>query len=258
MKKNIIVQYDPAGRMGNRMFQYAAGYVLSKQLDYNFFYDELPNFKIERKLPTHHLENIYRTRVDGNNSFNIDKIKNHNGDIIVDSYAQRSEYFIPYRDDLIKEFNLPAPLYNIPEDALLVHIRETDYKDINFFLGYDFYKKAIEDSNFNNVYIVTDNSYCETVQKLVAEGCKLVTEGYVDKFELSSNDRSMFDFMSLYSAKNIFLSQSSFSWWAAFLGDHNKIIFPYKEKNVQWPLNPGSDDIDLYFDLENISVKYFI
>ena len=73
MKKNIIVQYDPAGRMGNRMFQYAAGYVLSKQLDYNFFYDELPNFKIERKLPTHHLENIYRTRVDGNNSFNIDK-----------------------------------------------------------------------------------------------------------------------------------------------------------------------------------------
>ena len=34
-----------------------------------------------------------------------------------------------------------------------------------------------------------------------------------------------------------------------FLSDHYKIIFPFKKEGGVWPLIPGKDDIDLFFDL---------
>ena len=44
----VVVQYNPSGRMGNRMFQYAFGYILSKKGNKNIIHDELPNFGIPR------------------------------------------------------------------------------------------------------------------------------------------------------------------------------------------------------------------
>ena len=99
-----------------------------------------------------------------------------------------------------------------------------------------------------DITIVTDNSKCDTVQRLVAEGCKLNSEGYVSKFEHTSDTRAMCDFDLLVQSKNIAISQSSFSWWAAFLGNHDKVIFPYKKEGGMWPCTPGIDDVDLFFE----------
>ena len=104
----------------------------------------------------------------------------------------------------------------LSNDHLVVHIRETDYTLINGFLGYDYYKKLITNSGFTNIIIVTDNSTCDTVQRLVAEGCRLNSEGNVNKFEHTSDARAMADFDLLVQSKNIAISQSSFSWWAAW------------------------------------------
>jgi hypothetical protein len=74
----------------------------------------------------------------------------------------------------------------------------------------------------------------------------LNTEGYVDKFNVVSDSRAMKDFYTLLNSENIAISQSSFSWWAAFLGEHKKIIFPITNEGM-WKKNPDQDDIDLYF-----------
>ena len=42
----IIVKYDPYGRMGNRLFQYAFGLILSKLKNVELYQPELPNFNI--------------------------------------------------------------------------------------------------------------------------------------------------------------------------------------------------------------------
>jgi hypothetical protein len=45
----VIVKYDPYGRMGNRLFQYAFGLILSKLKNAEFYHDDIPNFKVNSK-----------------------------------------------------------------------------------------------------------------------------------------------------------------------------------------------------------------
>ena len=244
--KNIYIEYDQWGRMGNRIFQYAFAQTLGFG---GSIFDPvgIPNFGIKQSYAMHiPLKPLY-TKSFGNNYVDMNKILAHEEEIVVNSFLQKSIYYFPQREMLKQKFNIKdKEMINL--DKLILHIRETDYKDIGIFLGYDFYKKLINNSGFGDIIIVTDNSKCETVQKLVSEGCKLHSDGYVNKFETVSDDRSMNDFNLLLNSANIALSQSSFSWWAAFFGNHKKIIFPYKSEGGLWPLNPKQDDIDLYFD----------
>ena len=215
---NIIIQYDPYNRLGNRMFQYAFSLLLAKKYNCKLYCNEgLPNFGMLPN-PINELQpSILKTRSIGNHYFDFNVLKDFDGDIIMDSWAQKAEYYINDRDFLREIFGI-RELESINKDALVVHVRETDYIQIDNFLGYDFYKSLIDDSGFTKIKIVTDNSDCDTVKKLASEGCELVTEGYVDKFEFHSNKRSISDFKTLLYSENIALSQSSFSWWAAFLG----------------------------------------
>jgi hypothetical protein len=255
----IVVQYNPNGRMGNRMFQYAFGYILSQEGNKEIIHDELPNFGI----PNNHKpvnasgEVISTYQKWGQNYANVDLLMNHDGPIIINSFLQKSCYYKKYRQLLRDVFNIKK-IDTINKDYLVVHVRETDYTQIDTFLGYDFYKSLIDNSGFTKIKIVTDNSDCDTVKKLASEGCELVTEGYVDKFEFHSNKRSISDFKTLLYSENIALSQSSFSWWAAFLGFHKKIIFPFSTKVKMWPIEPDKDDVDLYFDFNGESTKYIL
>ena len=255
----VIVEFDPWARMGNRMFQYALGYILAKNKNYEFYHDGLPNFNIKPNPYTGNKNNlnnpIYSRRSYGNHYVNINELEQHEGDIVIDSYAQKAEYYLDYRTELINRFNFKAENI-IPESDLLMHVRETDAEDLNYFLGYDYYKKVIETTDYENYHIVSDNAYCSAVQQLVKDGCKLVTEGYVDKFELKCNDRAMVDFSALLAAPNILLSQSSFSWWAAFLNNHTNVIFPYRASINFWPINPEKDDIDLFFNLKGEGSRF--
>ena len=84
------------------------------------------------------------------------------------------------------------------------------------------------------------------------------TEGTVTEFNTRCDSRGMKDFNFMLSSPNLAISQSSFSWWAAFLGFHKHIIFPFKTDLKWWKLEPGPDDIDLYFDLPGITDKFIL
>lgn len=242
---SVYVEFDPWGRMGNRMFQYAFGYILARKKGVELFTSGLQNFNIDsnyRPLPT---EDVIHTRSYGSHYVDWNELVSSTKDIIINSYLQKSKYYLPYRQDLIELFNIPSR-EAIHDDKLVMHIRETDYRELNWFLGYDYYKDIIISSGFNNIIIVTDNSSCPAVQKLVSEGCTLNTEGVVREFETVCDSRAMTDFYTLLYSSNVALSPSSFSWWPAFLGNHKKIIFPITEKGL-WKIVPEQDDIDLFF-----------
>ena len=249
---SVYVKYDQWGRMGNRMFQYAFGYILATQQKCELYHDSIPNFNIPSKQATVIPVNEICTSEYGKNKVDVNSLLCSDRDIIVDSYVQRAEYYIEHRDILQQIFTRSNNIKH--KDKLVVHIRETDYTQINAFLGYEYYSKLIKDTSYTDIIIVTDNSKCETVQRLLSEGCVLNSEGYVDKFTHTSDDRGMLDFMTLLESENVALSQSSFSWWAAFLGNHKEILFPYTGAGL-WPATPDSDDIDLYFDF-GASRKY--
>jgi hypothetical protein len=248
---SVFVQYDDWGRMGNRLFQFAFGYCLAKDKGCKLYTPPLPNFNVtgsmnEAVKPV----NPIHTRSYGNNHVNYDELLLTDRDIIVDSFVQKTLYYYFHQQSLKYFFNIQPIVTN--KDKLVVHVRETDYIEIGKFLGYDFYRKMIDSSGFKDIIIVTDNSNCETVRRLISDGCTLNTEGYVDKFEHHSDKRGMVDFTTLLCSENIATSQSSFSWWAAFLGNHKRIIMPFTKEGGMWKLKPDRDDSDLYINLPNV------
>ena len=254
----VIVEYDPYNRLGNRMFQYAFGVLLAKKYNCKLYCNEsLPNFGINANPVTQLQPSVIRARSIGEQYFNFDILNNFEGDIIIDSWVQKSEYYVDHRDFLRDVFGI-RDLESNNKDALVLHVRGTDYSQLGWFLGYEFYKKLIQDSGFTKIKIVTDDPQCDTVSKLIQDGCELITSGTATEFNVSGDRSAIADFKTLLYSENIALSQSSFSWWAAFLGYHKKIIFPYTTTNdkAMWPLNPQKDDANLFFDFNNISVKY--
>lgn len=243
---SVFVDYDNWSRQGNRMFQYAFGYMFADIKNTKLFTPELPSFNIKSSLnATTPINGLY-TKSYGNHYVDFEELKRTDRDIIVNSFVQKARYYIPYRDKLIDQFWFERKTIN--ENSLVLHVRETDYRMINVFLGYEVYKSIIDKSGFTDVIIVTDNSECETVKRLVSEGCRLNSQGNITQFKTGLDERDMFDFLTLANSANIALSQSSFSWWAAFLGNHKKIIFPYVKNNGMWKVEPERDDIDLFFD----------
>jgi len=244
---SVFVKFDPWGRMGNRMFQYALGSIISTHKGVPLYSPGLPNFNIPNtESSTTRPENPICTRNYGHNKINYNELINTERDIVIDSFVQRVEYYKEHKEFLCNIFNIKKDI-TLNENKLVLHIRETDYVQLGLFYGYDYYRQLIYDTGFKDVIIVTDNSNCETVQKLIQDGCVLNTAGYVDKFEHTCDQRAMLDFNTLLYSENIAISQSSFSWWAAFLGKHKNIFFSKSTINSMWKLNPGEDDVDLCF-----------
>lgn len=248
---SVFVEYDQWARMGNRMFQYAFANILSTKKNVPLYSDGLPNFNIPPTPRANTPVNPISTSSFGNNYVDYSCLLNSDRDIIINSYLQKSAYYVENKDFLRHIFSIKnnKPLNS---NKLVVHIRETDYIQLNLFPGYDYYKSIIKHSGYNDVIIVTDNSDSTTIKKLVSEGCTLNSKGYVDTFMHHSDSRGMEDFYTLLFSENIFISQSSFSWWACFLGDHKKIFFPSSVKHGMWPEKPQQDDIDLALNWANI------
>lgn len=246
----IFIDYDPWSRMGNRMFQFALGYILTWLKCGYYVHDGLPNFSIppfKSDIFDSLREQSIHTRHYGDHYVDFNFLVDTERPITINSYVQKASYYVTYKDILCNAFNI-KPVDAINQNKLVLHVRETDYTQVNAFLGYSVYKQIIDEAGFSDVIIVTDNSECDTVKRLIADGCTLNTQGTVNTFSVLSDDRSMYDFYTLLNSENIAISQSSYSWWAAFLGSHKNVFFPFVQANGMWKINPGEDDIDLFFE----------
>ena len=254
----VLVQFDPYNRLGNRMFQYAFGYLLSQKYNCPLLCnDDLPNFGITTEKFTHIDSNVFVSRSVGNHYFDFNKLDNFDGDVVLDGHLQRIEYYKDHKELLRNIFGIKK-LEMKNSNKLILHIREADYKTLGWFLGYDYYKKFIESTGFSDIIIVTDNPNGETIQKLLSEGCTLSTEGIESPFLHHGDRRAIDDFLTLLYSENIAISQSSFAWWGAFLGYHNKVFFPYKSSGkCCWSLTPEKDKVSLYIN-ESTSIKFVL
>ena len=222
---SVTVQYDPSARLGNRMFQLAFGYLLAQERQDEFYHHGLSLFGVLPSFGDPATNSVLNTRSYGDHFVPYTKLVEFDGDIVVDSFLQQARYYTPHREELQKLFNIKVRPPT-KTDELALHVRETDYTQIGCCLSYEAYRKLIDSSGCSNVVIATDNSECDTVKRLVQDGCTLYTSGYVDKFTTTPDMRGIMDFTFLRCSSNLALSHSSFSWWAAFLNDHEQILFP--------------------------------
>jgi hypothetical protein len=151
--------------------------------------------------------------------------------IYLDGYFCMSNYFLEYRKQLLSLFALQieeekylTSKYNFINfnNSICVHIRRGDYLKLSGHhnnLTLDYYKKAVaviqKNSKVKFLYVVVfsdDQKWCQEHFKL-----NLPTV-YIQE----SKDYYELMLMSYFSYKII--ANSTFSWWAAYLGTKNKIV----------------------------------
>ena len=126
-------------------------------------------------------------------------------------------YFEDFKDDIRALYQVRekyATAFNCINDQLdpskkkvVIHVRRTDYVDLDFSLPLSYYKKAIEavDSpDLEYIFISDDPSFIEN------------EFGYIANKYISSHDE-IIDLQFLINADICILSCSSFSWWGAWL-----------------------------------------
>ena len=163
--------------------------------------------------------------------------------IYLDGYWQNEKYFLDIRDKLLKDFtpknrlseNAKRHLENIKSsESISIHVRRGDYSnhpEIGI-LDIEYYKKAVNyltGKGKEPVFFVFSNdiTWCEKNFSFIK-----------NKVFVSDTKTEIDDLWLMKNCLHNIIANSSFSWWAAWLNEHeNKtVISPLK-----WmAINPGN------------------
>lgn len=169
---------------------------------------------------------------DPESGFFPDILEGKKGRIFLRGYWQSFKYFESIREELLEVFRLKFPPQD-PEnlhflnliqntESVALHIRRGDYVQIPFFLdnfglcSLDYYKKAMNHMSLNlnspQFFIFSDDP------DWVQENLDLGKNMHFIRHNLMKHDYE--DFRLLKSCKHFIIANSSFSWWAAWLGEY--------------------------------------
>jgi hypothetical protein len=229
------------GRTVNNLIQQMFGILLSikreefinlENID-GFFFNYENNFN----------KFIYNTEIltskYGQQYVDLNELTNINSNITIDNYVQKIDYYITHKE-LFNSIITPTEKININfnNDDLLIHIRLGDYRGMGLHYYLEDLKIFYEQEGFKykNIYVVSEEP--ENDPYLI-DLKNIFNYTYI-------NGNIPIHYSVINNCKNVLISQSSFSWLPAFLGNTENIyvIFNEKRKNI-WNINPIFDDIDL-------------
>ena len=248
------------GRFGNQMFQYAALRGIAANNNTNFCFpkwdnqvdDGLGNMLRTELFDCFKMGSINNLNIQlidpkrpvvSENGFNFDeKIFNCDDWISLWGFFQTEKYFKNVEDIIREDFTFKDEILHPCQDMMQgileegkvvgIHIRRKDYltNPNHHFVGIDYYKKALEKfSNDINVLVFSDDPKWCHEQSLFDD----------DRFMISENDSGYVDMCLMSMCTDFIIGNSSFSWWAAWLGNRGKVIAP---KNW-FPDNKDTSDL---------------
>jgi len=233
------------GGLGNQMFQYAYGFALAKRKKTNLSMDI--SFFSEKNSATpriFELEQLCITQKNiGQKPFliKIPKIGNRLKPFLnyFEGYFQCEKYFADCAKEIRKEFQFKEKL-QIPEgNTVAIHIRRGDYikfADIHLVCTPIYYENAIAyvQSKVENPIFYVFSEDLEWVKQNINIPSNSVFVDYNPNLP-SSHDMQL---MSL--CKHQIISNSSYSWWAAWLNQNSGKIVVAPDK---WFANGMETDI---------------
>ena len=238
------------GRLGNQIFQYATLRSVGIKLNLPI---KIPNGNYD--LLNFDIYKDYLTKEDFgivNNSYNeecfhfSDKIFNIKDNTDLSGYFQSAKYFDNIRHVLLKEIYC-SYLDDLCNECICniksvhncsitsVHVRRGDYVNyprVHPVCGIKYYQDNLNKIN-DNIFIVfsDDINWCKN---------NLIFE---NKVILYQNNGDLYDFVLMSKCDNNIISNSSYSWWAAYLNQNkNKII---KYPKVWFGIDGPKDTYDL-------------
>jgi hypothetical protein len=262
------------GRLGNQLFQYAFIYSAAKKLNTRFYIDKSTiNFALPEyftvKTDSLGLFDKYIFSISGfKNIFSYhSKVAFYNSlkrlyglkDIVFDSnqdpctqfkliqkktlykgFFQSEDYFKEYKNDILKLFTVKPRYKNQFEDVMkslpsskklvVIHIRRADYISYDLVLDPQYFHNAIKQVHTDDNYYIFTSDDIEFIRKEF---------DYISNKYISDNSE-IIDFQFLSHADICILSNSSFSWWGAYLNEKSpQVIAPayWLGKNEEIPVN---------------------
>ncbi len=209
-----MIKINYRGRLGNNLFQYAFSRLVADCFGYKLCSDLPPN-PILRATPIKNGKIFITSPViikDGEGNYFPESLEERT--YITDGYYQNIDYYKDKRDEVKSFFR-----YHIPEkinfDDIVIHVRLKDYKifgDGGTVIHPCYYIEALKKESFRKVYVVTDEPSDKEYFSFLA--------GYEHEFFSGS---SLISFYFLMGFNRMVMGNSSFSWWAAFLGNPSKV-----------------------------------
>jgi len=209
------------GGLGNMMFQTASVASIAKQTGHSFGIKTIPlppgnhsqlNYTETILKPLTNLivnepiecEAIYE---DHGKPIDLERL-NPTKNYIMKGFFQHTSYIEPFKDDVLKLFDIPKIV--LPdEDAYFLHVRRGDFVNNRYheFNLENYYKRAVRQINTGIAYVVSnDVAWCEEWDFLKDVRHSIVRENEVDTMAIMKT-----------CSKGGIAANSSFSWWGLYL-----------------------------------------
>lgn len=137
---------------------------------------------------------------------------------IPDIYVQGEKYFAEAKDEVRKLYS--EHVFNIGQGVqpcVAIHVRRGDYVNNPFYVDLfatGYYERAMAEFPDEQFVVFSDDiAWCK--EQDVFKGC-----------EFSEGKEEVEDLNAMARCKSVIMANSSFSWWGAWLGNHEKVIAP--------------------------------
>ncbi len=240
------------GGVGNQMFQYALGYVVSKITGFELCVDlssyenykvrnfELNKFNIDIKLAEKYECDLLNRKHFFKKTLYKDKKKIFYRNVLkikhsayLKGFWQSEKYFADFKDDIFSLFEFKDKNFIVNQD-LLEDIKNSNAVSINLRLG-----DYINNNENKRIHFVCKKDYYSNALKYISQkvdnpkyfvfsddidGSKeFLPQGYDFVYANTANWQEDMYFMT--QAKHNIVANSSFSWWAAWLNKNlDKIV----------------------------------
>ena len=163
-----------SGRIGNILLQNIGASVISRKFNIKSIYKFEDKFK-DLNLKLHKCDRIIEkvvTQFDSNlegKSFYGSLIELLNREEIhfgldYDGTFQIKDFVLDYKDEILSHFNL---IYDDQyQNDLFIHVRLGDVTYLN--PGFEYYKKCINESKYNRIFLSTDSPNHDLIKKLMS------------------------------------------------------------------------------------------
>ena len=248
----VEVLYD--GNLGNHLFQYCFGRILAERLGYRLAARPIPGFPgTAAHVPgADHADKealVLRGQKPDLSALEAPGVARR---VVCSGYFQRYEYYRPHAERIkpwlaVRDEN---PEQVGPGDIVLSIRRGRDYIP-RFGLPLSYYEDALRAVPHERVYITTNEPDDPFVRYLARRHNATVRGGTFfqgGKARPGYWSGALDQLVFIMKFRNIVVSNSSFSWWAAYLSAAERIVFPRPASGLWAKDDPVSRDIALEVD----------
>lgn len=149
--------------------------------------------------------------------------------INLQGYFQSWKYFV-HCEHIIRHYFTPFHTYP-KQDACAIHVRRGDYMDntakaVHYVCDLDYYKRAIKEMGDMEYIVFSDDiPWCK--ENFPAEYTFVENDLHKYGGQIHHpNNSDVRDLFMMAACSHHIISNSSFSWWAAWLSESKKVIAP--------------------------------